>query len=599
MPFSLNTRRPRFLERIGAFVVPSEDQRIERMLAAARTFLAASALFAIYLEPIEPNRFIGLVYFLSGFYVIHSLAIQFLVLVRESSTRAFRLTVHAVDVLWPPLISLFASGWSSPFLLFTMFVLSAAAYRWGLVETLATSVASILLYSGEAFVGPVLGHQFSFLTPEFELNRFILRAAELLIMGYLIGYLGEEERTLRKEASATARITGRVQAQFGVRGAVEAVVEELQRLLGSDRALIVLNEINTDRTYLWQVAPGGGDERTTVILTELDATQREVYQFDPPGEAWSAVQREPGSTAGGFKTLALDEKGKRHRNVTWLPPPRLLQAHSFRHALGLSLAYGNEWSGYLLLLDPEQAPSGESAAAFLLALSRHIGPALYNVYLTRRLRSRAGAVERARVARELHDGVIQALVGLEMRMDALKRQETNHEGSWVAELDRIQVLLRKEVLNLRELMQQTKPLDLGPKQLLDFMAYSVDKFRRDTGIAAKFSSAFEEVRLPARVCNEVARILQEALVNVRKHSQAENVLVRFASMNGRWKLTVDDDGKGFDFSGRLTQPELDAARLGPVVIKERVRAIGGELTVESASGRGARLEITFPQKSHG
>src|SRR5207244_13508393 len=137
----------------------------------------------------------------------------------------------------------------------------------------------------------------------------------------------------------------------------------------------------------------------------------------------------------------------------------------------------------------------------------------------------------------------------------LKKQQTNDLGL-APELERNQMLLRKEVLNLRELMQQTKPLDLGPKQLLDFMAYSVDKFRRDTGIAAKFTTAFEEVTLPARVCNEVGRILQEALVNVRRHSEAENVLVRFASASGYWKLTVDDDGKGFAFDGCLTHAEL-------------------------------------------
>jgi signal transduction histidine kinase len=599
MPLSLTSREPRIFDRIGALVVPSEDQRIERMLAAARTFLAASAFFAIYLEPTEPSRFVNLAYLLVGFYGIHSLAIQFLVLVRASSTLAFRLTVHAVDVLWPPLMSLFTSSPGDSFFLFTVFVLSAAAYRWGLMETLATAGASILLYSGEASLGSALGGRFLFRTPGLDLNRVIVRAIELLIMGYLIGYLGEEERTLRTEASATARITARVQAEFGVRGAVGAVLEELERLFGSNRALVVLTDINTDRAYLWQVLRAGSDDSPTVTLEEINTSQREVYQFGPPGEAWYSSRRGPPSANVSFRTLALDEKGKRLRNAGWVPPPGLLQAHPFRHALGLSIAFGNEWSGYLLLLDPERAPSGGSAAAFLLALSRHIGPALYNVYLTRRLRSRAGAVERARVARELHDGVIQALIGLEMRMDALKRQQTNHVGALVPELDRIQMLLRKEVLNLRELMQQTKPLDLGPKQLLDFMAYSVDKFRRDTGIAAKFTSAFEEVRLPARVCNEVARVLQEALANVRRHSEAENVLVRFGSANGRWKLTVDDDGKGFDFNGRLTQAELDAARLGPVVIKERLRAIGGELTVESAPGRGARLEISFPQKTHG
>ncbi len=597
MPLSLITRRPRILDHIGRLVVPSEDQRIEQMLAAARTFLAAGTFFAIYLEPPEPARFVRLVYMLMGFYCIHSLAVQFLVLFREKSTRGFRLTVHAVDILWPPLISLFTYSEGSPFFLFTIFVLSAAAYRWGLVETITTAVASIVLYSGEAFFGPSLGGRFSFVTPEFETNRFMVYAIELLIMGYLIGYLGEEEKTLRTEASATARLTARIQAEFGVRGAVEAVVEELGRLFGSDRALIVLTDINTDRTYLWQVVRGEGDDHPNVTLTEMNISQRAVYQFDLPAQAWYTARRESRRASGGFKTLALNEKGKRLRNAVWVPPPDLLLAHPFRHTLGLSLAYGNEWSGYLLLLNPERAPSGESATAFLLALSRHIGPALYNVYLTRRLRSRAGAVERARVARELHDGVIQALIGLEMRMDALKRQQSDHMGL-VPELDRIQMLLRKEVLNLRELMQQTKPLDLGPKQLLDFMAYSVDKFRRDTGIAAKFTTAFEEVTLPARVCNEVARILQEALVNVRRHSEAGNVLVRFASTSGNWKLTVDDDGKGFAFNGRLTHAELDAARVGPVVIKERVRAIGGELTVESGPGRGTRLEITFPQKTH-
>jgi signal transduction histidine kinase len=64
-------------------------------------------------------------------------------------------------------------------------------------------------------------------------------------------------------------------------------------------------------------------------------------------------------------------------------------------------------------------------------------------------------------------------------------------------------------------------------------------------------------------------------------------------------LVVDDDGHGFDFSGRLTQAELEAERKGPMIIKERVRSIGGELAVESTPGRGARLEIRIPQKGYG
>jgi two-component system nitrate/nitrite sensor histidine kinase NarX len=109
----------------------------------------------------------------------------------------------------------------------------------------------------------------------------------------------------------------------------------------------------------------------------------------------------------------------------------------------------------------------------------------------------------------------------------------------------------------------------------------------------------EDIVLPSRTCRELARILQEALVNVRKHSEAHHVLVRFALDNGRFKLVVDDDGRGFSFSGRLSLGKLDAARAGPLVIKERVRAIGADLTIESAPGRGARLEVSLPQSSRG
>jgi signal transduction histidine kinase len=163
------------------------------------------------------------------------------------------------------------------------------------------------------------------------------------------------------------------------------------------------------------------------------------------------------------------------------------------------------------------------------------------------------------------------------------------------ELARIQEMLRGEVLNLRELMQQMKPQDLSPRQLLDFLAEYVDRFWRETGISASFVSDLDEVSLPPAVCREVARIVQEALVNVRKHSGAQNVIVRLGREPKAWKLEVDDDGRGFDFEGRLSQEELDDSRKGPVIIKERVRAIGGQLTVESSRGRGARLEISLPR----
>ncbi len=102
------------------------------------------------------------------------------------------------------------------------------------------------------------------------------------------------------------------------------------------------------------------------------------------------------------------------------------------------------------------------------------------------------------------------------------------------------------------------------------------------------------VELPQKVCRELARIVQESLVNVRKHSGAHHVLVRLGQRADSLRLTVEDDGRGFAFSGRMSEAELATSGKGPVVIRERVRLLAGELTIESTPGQGSRLEVQIP-----
>jgi signal transduction histidine kinase len=591
--------RSRLLYRFGALVVSGEQQRIERVIATARTFMAISSLVAVWLDPTQPPQYASLGYGLMGLYVLHSMTIQVLVLARDRSTSAFRFTIHAVDVVWPTLISMVTTGPNSPFFLFNVFALSAAAYRWGLRESLATAAAAIALYSSEAIIlPPSTGTIQLYIVEGFEFNRVLMRGLNLLILAGLFGYLGEEEKLLRLEASATARITGRVQAGISLRAALKYVLNELCHIFRSPQALVVLNEVSSGRLYLWKLVQSAGDQEVALTSKELVGEEREKYTFDAPGQAWHADYYKGSGTGKALDLLCFDETGTRRRRAKWSPPKGFLEAYPFRRALGTSLEYGQEWSGYMILLDPKPISSRHATVGFLLGLSRYVGPALYNVYLTGRLRSRAGAVERARVARELHDGVIQSLISLEMQMDVLRRHPDVTSLHVAAELERIQLLLHQEVLNVRELMQQIAPVNIGPKQVLEFLAYTVDKFRRDTGISATFTSPLAEAALPPRVSTEVARILQEALVNIRKHSGARNVLVRFESGVGKWILIVDDDGRGFDFSGHLKQDDLDIARRGPMVIKERVRSIDGELTIDSVPDGGARLEITIPKKSY-
>ena len=266
------------------------------------------------------------------------------------------------------------------------------------------------------------------------------------------------------------------------------------------------------------------------------------------------------------------------------------------------LRYGSEEEQYsrLFLLDPPPSLPLLDLLHSLEFFAEQIGPAIYTMLLLDVIRSRAGAIERARLARELHDGVIQSLVGAEMQVAAWRRHQEKNEPFLpsravpaMEDLGKLQQLLHNEVISLRELMQQMRAAEVNPEELLDVLAVRVDRFRRDTGIAARFVSDLEEVSLPRDTCQEIVRIVQEALVNVRKHSDARHAIVRFERRNGQWKLSIDDDGRGFPFSGRRSLTDLDESYQGPEIVKERVRAIGGDLFIDSTPGRGSHLEITF------
>jgi signal transduction histidine kinase len=120
---------------------------------------------------------------------------------------------------------------------------------------------------------------------------------------------------------------------------------------------------------------------------------------------------------------------------------------------------------------------------------------------------------------------------------------------------------------------------------------AADRFRRETGISAHAYCEGNTASLPLRTATEVVRIVQEALVNVRKHSRARHVLVRLSGDSGRWSLTIEDDGRGFEVSPDGSGGTTPTA--APAMIRERARSIGGEVSVQSAPGTGARVHVQF------
>jgi len=585
-----------FRKRLNMPESPGEVQRVERVLAGGRVFLATSALLAIYLDPTEPTRYAALAYGLLVAYVVYSIAILVLVRLHQDPDAKFRLTVHAADIAWPTVLTFFTEGPNSPFFLFFVFVLLAAAYRWGFRETVLTAGASIALLLAEA-IAFTFGPLNEFLVGGVVLNRLIMRAAYLLILGFLLGYLAETEKRLRVESALLPRILGRAKVEAGLRGTLHGVLDDLMHIFEARQALFVIREASSGRVFLWQARQEGGQAQSSFENTELLSAERESYLFPTSAHSWHASRPSGPWRATTFDILALDAEGRRMSGALGGLPDSFVVLHDFQKLLAASFHFGEQWFGRVYLLDPEAASDRETHVRFLQNLVRQVGPAIYNVYLLRRLRARASAVERARMARELHDGTIQSLIAVEMRLDVARRKKGAQEVA--EELEQVQQLLRKEILNLRELMQQMRPAEVDPRKLMEYIADLVDKFQRETGIAARLDSDLPELALPARLSRDVARIVQEGLINVLKHSDARSVLVRLTAENGQCRLVITDDGRGFDFVGRLSQEELEAGRIGPRVIRERVRAIGGSLTIESFPGRGARLEISFPQRAYG
>jgi signal transduction histidine kinase len=538
-------------------------------------------------------------YGLFVFYMANGILILMLLRRRQQSTAAFRFLVHAGDIAWPALISLFAQGARSPFFLFFFFVLAAAAYRWGLWETLGTAAAEVMLLWIERVVvlnvwpqsslplRALRGLQINF--KEFQPERLFMLSIYLIVMGLLLGYLAERQKHLRAEKAVITGILSRVRVEAGLTGTISQIFQEVMSMYGASRAVVASQEIHSKRVFVGEISEASGDAKAEFRWLESASRDARTYLEGFPAHVCFATQ-----SGSNWTTLALDQDGHPVPVTNVLAISQLRQTHAFDSVITAPFLFGSDWRGRVFLFNPSGRGDKQEKLRFLADLVRQVGPAVYNVYLLHRLRRRASAAERARFARELHDGAVQSLIAVEMQVDVLRRQaEANTPIT--GELGRIQGLLREEVLKLRELMQQMKAIDVDSEKLLPVLRDTVERFQRETGINARFVTDLDELDMPQRVCRELLRIVQEGLVNVRKHSGARHALVRLASSGERWNLTVEDDGKGFPFEGRYNQQQMEEAGKGPMIIRERVRLISGELTVESTPGQGTRLEVTVPR----
>jgi signal transduction histidine kinase len=557
----------------------------ERVLAFVRLFLALSSLLLLRLKPQEAFPFNWAVA-LTLVYSAHALGLLVTFWSRRQISPRKLLVVHTLDIVWAAIIGIFAVGAEGPFFLYLIFALLAAALRWGMRETALTTVALVAAMALDSVARAHVSWLEFLGQPSPE--NFVLRTIYLLIFAFLIGYIAEAEKRGAAEALSISSLSSKVRVEAGLKGTVQVVMHEMLALFGGKELLVITREAQGQLVMLWRTERR--EEGTVFTWRQLDETEQQEYLCVMGEDSAGAVWRDRNTTS----SITLDKNGMRTQGEQCYLAARFVAEHPFRLLIACAISAAPDVSARVLLFEPRLGGRPETQLRFLQDLANLVAPSVYNVYLLRRLRSRAAAVERARVSRELHDGVVQSLHAIAFRLYALRTRPGSSAEEREQELVEVQQLVQNEAANVRDLIHQLEPIEFDPRHLVEYLSGMVTRYRQDTGIGAQFVCDSPEVSLPPATCREIAGIVREALANVRRHSAAQHALVRLSRQHGGWMLTIEDDGRGFEFSGRFTHTQLEENRRGPLVIQQRVRALDGDLTIVSKAGHGARLEIKIP-----
>jgi signal transduction histidine kinase len=210
--------------------------------------------------------------------------------------------------------------------------------------------------------------------------------------------------------------------------------------------------------------------------------------------------------------------------------------------------------------------------------------------LTRRL-LHAQEDERRTVARELHDGLNQTLAMLGVEVGIAMNQLPASARSVRQLLQRIVLRVEQLTEEVREISHRLHPAlleHLGLVSALRSYCSEFEKFRRLDVLFVCEGSA-DQIPFQVAVC--LYRIVQEALSNAAKHANAREVVVSLSLGKEEIKLSISDNGRGFD----VIQPRQNSG-LGLVSMEERARIVGGRFSIDSHIGAGTRIEVVVPAK---
>jgi two-component system nitrate/nitrite sensor histidine kinase NarX len=236
-------------------------------------------------------------------------------------------------------------------------------------------------------------------------------------------------------------------------------------------------------------------------------------------------------------------------------------------------------------------PVPEDVALLFDSISEHLGMALENARLTRENMRITLMNERQMLANELHDSLAQTLAYMKMRLvllqDSMAQSDTESSAKY---LDDVSEAVDTAYSGLRELLTHFRNR-MDPRGLLHALQDMVNSFFKKTGIFINFSNLAPDLNLSPDHEVQVFHIVQEALANIQKHAQAQDVSLTLGlDGNNQYWVCVEDDGVGVS---NKSIPDKDM-HFGMSIMRERAQRLNGKVTVEKLQDHGTRVLLTFP-----
>ncbi len=203
--------------------------------------------------------------------------------------------------------------------------------------------------------------------------------------------------------------------------------------------------------------------------------------------------------------------------------------------------------------------------------------------------------ERARLAREVHDGPAQVLANTVMRLQFVEQMVKHKPEEVSAELVRLRAALQESLKDVRRFIFNLRPASLTDAGLIATLKYYVQDYGEQTGILVELNVP-ETLVLSSNQELVVFRVIQEALQNIHKHAEASAVTIDIQQRTGGpLSVTITDDGRGFD-TKRVRQGRTGSS--GLVSMRERAATVGGTLKVESRPGDGTTITLVLPMPKY-